>query len=97
MLRADIWKSYQPSTSLENDMQYKCIRGVITSQGPLSVGDVATLPHSEALVLIAHKKIEIFEEAVRVAEAPKVEHRDPVITEIENRDPVIKRSPKNGN
>jgi hypothetical protein len=46
-------------------------------------------------VLIAHKKIEIFE-AVRVAEAPKVEHRDPVTTEIENRDPVIKRSPKNG-
>jgi len=77
-------------------MQYKCIRGVITSQGPLSVGDVATLPHSEALVLIAHKKIEIFEE-VRVAEAPKVEHRDPVITEIENRDPVVKRSSKNGN
>ena len=76
-------------------MQYKCIRGVITSQGPLSVGDVVTLPHSEALVLIAHKKIEIFEE-VRVAEAPKVEHRDPVITEIENRDPVVKRSSKNG-
>lgn len=67
-------------------MQYKCIRGVVTSQGPLSVGDVATLPHSEALALIASKKIEIFEEAVRVAEAPKVEHRDP----------VIKRSPKNG-
>ena len=66
-------------------MQYKCIRGVVTSQGPLNEGDVATLPHGEALVLIADKKIEIFE-AVRVAEAPKVEHRDP----------VIKRSPKNG-
>ena len=67
-------------------MQYNFIRGVITSQGPLSVGDVATLPHGEDLVLIAQKKIVIFEEAVRVAEAPKVEHRDP----------VIKRSPKNG-
>ena len=78
-------------------MQYKCIRGVITSQGPLAVGDITTnLPHSEALALIAHKKIEIFEEAVRVAEAPKVEHRDPVTTEVENRDPVIKRSSKNG-
>ena len=86
MLRADIWKSYRPSTSSENDMQYKCIRGVVTSQGPLSVGDVTALPHGEALVLIAEKKIEIFEEAVRVAEAPKVEHRDP----------VIKRGPKNG-
>ena len=86
MLRADIWKSYRPSTSLENDMQYKCIRGVVTSQGPLNAGDVATLPHGEALALIAAKKIEIFEEAVGVAEAPKVEHRDP----------VIKRGPKNG-
>ena len=66
-------------------MQYKCIRGVVTSQGPINAGDVATLPHGEALVLIADKKIEIFE-AVRVAEAPKVEHRDP----------VIKRGPKNG-
>ena len=96
MLGTGIWKSSRSPTSLENDMQYKCIRGVITSQGPLNVGDVVTLPHSEALVLIAHKKIEIFEEAVRVAEAPKVEHRDPITTEIENRDPVIKRSSKNG-
>ena len=85
MLGTEIWKSSRSPTSLENDMQYKCIRGVVTSQGPLNAGDVATLPHGEALVLIADKKIEIFE-AVRVAEAPKVEHRDP----------VIKRSPKNG-
>ena len=85
MSGTEIWKSSRSLTSLENDMQYKCIRGVVTSQGPLNAGDVATLPHGEALVLIADKKIEIFE-AVRVAEAPKVEHRDP----------VIKRSPKNG-
>lgn len=85
MLGTGIWKSSRSPTSLENDMQYRCIRGVVTSQGPLNAGDVATLPHGEALVLIADKKIEIFE-AVRVAEAPKVEHRDP----------VIKRSPKNG-
>ena len=67
-------------------MQYKCIRGVVTSQGPLNAGDIVALPHSEALALLAGKKIEIFEEAVRVAEAPKVQHRDP----------VIKRGPKNG-
>jgi hypothetical protein len=85
MLGTGIWKSSRSPTSLENDMQYKCIRGVVTSQGPLNAGDVATLPHGEALVLIADKKIEIFE-AVRVAEAPKIEHGDP----------VIKRSPKNG-
>jgi len=85
MLGTGIWKSSRSPTSLENNMQYKCIRGVVTSQGPLNAGDVATLPHGEALLLIAYKKIEIFE-AVRVAEAPKVEHRDP----------VIKRGPKNG-
>ena len=85
MLGTGIWKSSRSPTSLENDMQYKCIRGVVTSQGPLNAGDIVTLPHSEALALIASKKIEIFE-AVRVAEAPKVEHRDP----------VIKRSSKNG-
>lgn len=85
MLGTGIWKSSRSPTSLENDMQYRCIRGVVTSQGPLNAGDITTLPHGEALVLIAGKKIEIFE-AVRVAEAPKIEHRDP----------VIKRSPKNG-
>jgi hypothetical protein len=60
-------------------MQYKCIRGVVTSQGPLSAGDIVTLPASEAVSLLAAKKLEIYQE-VRVAEPPKVEHRDPVIS-----------------
>ena len=60
-------------------MQYKCIRGVITSKGPVNAGDIVTLPAHEAIVLMAAKKLEIYEE-VRVAEAPKVEHRDPVIS-----------------
>jgi len=60
-------------------MQYKCVRGVVTSQGPLNAGDIVTLPASEALVLLADNKLEIYEE-VRVAEPPKVEHRDPVIS-----------------
>jgi hypothetical protein len=60
-------------------MQYKCVRGVVTSQGPLNAGDIVTLPASEALVLLADKKLEIYEE-VRVAAPPKVEHRDPVIS-----------------
>lgn len=67
-------------------MKYKCIRGVVTSQGPLNAGDITTLPHGEALALLAGKKIEIFEEAVRVADAPAIEHRDP----------VVKRGSKNG-
>jgi hypothetical protein len=66
-------------------MQYKCIRGVVTSQGPVNAGDIVTLPAHEAVVLMAAKKLEIYEapvakEEVRVAEAPKVEHRDPVIS-----------------
>jgi hypothetical protein len=66
-------------------MQYECIRGVVTSQGPISVGDIVTLPAHEAVVLMAAKKLKIYEapvakEEVRVAEAPKVEHRDPVIS-----------------
>lgn len=60
-------------------MQYKCIRGVVTSQGPIVEGDIVTLPASEAVVLLAAKKLEIYEE-VRVAAPPKVEHRDPVIS-----------------
>ena len=60
-------------------MQYKCIRGVITSQGPLSVGDIVSLPANEGVVLVAQKKLEIVTEEIRVAEAPEVEHRDPVM------------------
>lgn len=60
-------------------MQYKCIRGVVTSQGPLKEGDIIKLPSHEAMVLIASKKLVIAEEEIRVAEAPAVEHRDPVM------------------
>lgn len=66
-------------------MQYKCIRGVVTSQGPVTEGEIVTLPAHEAVVLIAAGKL-VIHEAIRVAEAPKVEHRDP----------VVKRTGKNG-
>lgn len=66
--------------------KYECIRGVITSLGPVAVGEIISLPAEEAVVLMAHGKLKIAQDVVRVAEAPKVEHRDP----------VIKRSPKNG-
>jgi hypothetical protein len=63
-----------------NIMQYKCIRGVVTSQGPLQAGDLVSLPANEAVALVAAGKLAIVtEEAVRVAEAPVVEHRDPVM------------------
>jgi GTP cyclohydrolase FolE2 len=87
MLGTEIWKSSQSPTSLENEMQkYECIRGVVTSLGPIAVGDIVSLPAEEAVVLMAHGKLKIAEDTVRVAAAPKVEHRDP----------VIKGSPKNG-
>lgn len=60
-------------------MQYKCIRGVVTSEGALKEGDIVKLPANEALALIAAKKLVIAEEEIRVAEAPAVEHRDPVM------------------
>lgn len=61
-------------------MQYKCIRGVVTSQGPVQVGDIVSLPASEAKVLMAAGKLAVVaEETIRVAEAPVVEHRDPVM------------------
>ena len=66
--------------------KYQCIRGVVTSLGPIAVGDIISLSAEEAVVLMAHNKLKIYEDVVRVAEAPKVEHRDP----------VIKRGPKNG-
>lgn len=59
-------------------MQYKCIRGTVTSQGPIKEGDIVSLPANEAVVLIAAKKLVIAEEEIRIAEAPAVEHRDPV-------------------
>jgi hypothetical protein len=59
-------------------MQYKCIRGVITSQGPISEGEIVTLPASEAVLLMHAGKLAIHAE-VRVAAPPKVEHRDPVV------------------
>lgn len=87
MLGTEIWKSSQSPTSQESKMQkYECVRGVVTSLGPIAVGDIVSLPADEAVLLMAHNKLKIYEEVVRVAEAPVVEHRDP----------VIKRSPKNG-
>jgi len=60
--------------------KYECIRGVVTSLGPIAVGDIISLPADEAINLIGNGQLKIAEQVVRVAEAPKVEHRDPVIS-----------------
>jgi hypothetical protein len=80
MLGSEIWKSSRSPIFLENDMQkYECIRGVVTSLGPIAVGDIVSLPAEEGVTLMAYGKIKLAEEAIRVAEAPVVEHRDPVM------------------
>jgi hypothetical protein len=38
-------------------MQYKCVRGVVTSNGPKAAGDVFALPDYEAQVLMAQGKV----------------------------------------
>lgn len=71
-------------------MQYKCIRGTVTSNGPVDVGDVVSLPDYEARILMGQGKIVPFaDKAIRVAAAPVVEHRDPVA-------PAKRGRPRNG-
>lgn len=61
-------------------MKFKCIRGVVSSKGALSVGDLVELPDHEAAVLMAEGKLVPHDEPViRVAEAPVIENRDPVV------------------
>lgn len=60
--------------------KYKCIRGVVTSKGPVQAGDIVELSAYEAKQLAG--KFVAVEDApapVRVAAAPEIEHRDPVI------------------
>ena len=60
--------------------KYECIRGVVTSKGPVAVGEIVELSDYEAKVL-ANKFVPAKDvpAPVRVAEAPAIEHRDPVI------------------
>lgn len=60
--------------------KYECIRGAVTSKGPVAVGDIVELSDYEAK-LLAGKFVPAREAPapVRVAAAPEIEHRDPVI------------------
>lgn len=72
--------SIMSQDSEKNMAKYKCIRGVVTSNGPAAEGDIVELSDYEAKMLAA-KFVAVNDEPtpVRVADAPKVEHRDPVI------------------
>jgi len=61
-------------------MDYKCIRGTVTSKGVAAVGDVVSgLPDLEARTLMAAGKLVPYAapEVIRVADAPVAQHRDP--------------------
>ena len=60
--------------------KYECIRGVVTSCGPVAVGEIVELSEYEVKAL-ANKFIPARNEPapVRVASAPAFEHRDPVV------------------
>ena len=60
--------------------KYECIRGVVTSKGPVQAGEIVELSDYEAKML-AGKFVAVKDAPapVRVSEAPEIEHRDPVI------------------
>jgi hypothetical protein len=60
--------------------KYECVRGVVTSKGPVQSGEIVELSDYEAKQL-AGKFIPAEDKPapVRVAAAPEIEHRDPVM------------------
>ena len=59
-------------------MKYKCIRGVVTSKGSVSPGDVIDLPANEAAVLMSYGKlVPHHEEGITTNVVEDVIHRDP--------------------
>jgi hypothetical protein len=59
-------------------MQYKCVRGVVTSNGPKAVGDVVSLPDYEAKVLMAQgKMVPHHEEEIRTTAVEDVVTQTP--------------------
>lgn len=63
-----------------NMAKYECIRGVVTSKGPVQAGEIVELSDYEAKVL-ANKFVALKDEPapVRVAVPEEIENRDPVI------------------
>jgi|DEB0MinimDraft_10_1074344.scaffolds.fasta_scaffold214616_2 hypothetical protein len=68
-------------------MQYKCIRGVVTTKGPIAIGDTIELPDYEAKVLLAQGKLVPHHEE---------EIRTTAIEEVVKQTPKRGRKPRNG-
>jgi hypothetical protein len=66
--------------------KYECVRGVVTSQGPIEIGQIVELSDHEAKMLAG--------KFVPAKDAP-APIRTTVPEEIEHRDPVIEK-PKKG-
>ena len=68
-------------------MQYKCIRGVVTTKGPIAIGDTIELPDYEAKVLLSQGKlIPHHEEEIRTT----------AVEEVVKQTPKRGRKPRNG-
>ena len=62
-------------------MKYKVLKATVANGARVNAGDIVELSDSEAYVLKGYGRIEPCEAAeVRIADAPVVEHRDPVIS-----------------
>lgn len=67
-------------------MAFKCIRGVVTSKGVLTAGEVVDgLSEYETTVLLAHGKIVPHDAPQVKAVEPVIQHRDPVAVEKRGR------------
>jgi hypothetical protein len=68
-------------------MQYKCVRGVVTSKGAIAINDLVELPDYEAKVLMAQGKlIPHHEEEIRTT----------AVKEVVKQTPKRGRKPRNG-
>lgn len=67
-------------------MAFQCIRGVVTSRGVLTAGDIVDgLPDHEIKVLLAQGKIVPRAEYSTEAVEPVIQHRDPVAVQKRGR------------
>lgn len=61
-------------------MKYKILKNTVANGAPVRVGDVLELSAQEAYILLGYGRIAPFDESeIRIAEAPVVENRDPVM------------------
>lgn len=63
-----------------NKMKYKILKNTIANGVRVAAGDVVELSAAEAQVLLGYGRIEKFDGSeIRVAAAPVIENRDPVM------------------